>query len=60
MRLFYNMASDLYNVFILKSVSIANISIENYMEGIRDCLKKGQLINRKKVLNADLKFHIFS
>ena len=34
MRLFEDMKKKkLYNVFILKSVSITNISIEHYMEG---------------------------
>ena len=34
MKLFYDMKSNLYNVFILKCVSITNISIENYMNGV--------------------------
>ena len=34
MRLFYDMKSNLYNVFILKCVSITNISIEHFTEGV--------------------------
>ena len=30
----YDMKSHFYNVFILKCVSITNIGIEHYMEGI--------------------------
>ena len=34
MRFFYEMNSYLYNVFILKSVSVTKINIEHYMEGV--------------------------
>ena len=34
MRLFYEMKSNLYNVFVLKYVLITNISIERYLEGV--------------------------
>ena len=34
MRPFYDMKSNLYYVFILKCVSIANVCIEHYMEGV--------------------------
>ena len=33
MILFYDMKSNMYNVFILKCVSIRNINIEHYIEG---------------------------
>ena len=35
MRLCYDMKNDLYNVFILKCVSITSISVEHYMECVR-------------------------
>ena len=34
MRLFYDMKSNLNNAFIVKYVSITNIRIEHYMEGV--------------------------
>ena len=34
MRLFYEMKSNLYNVFVLKYVLITNISIERYLKGV--------------------------
>ena len=34
MRLFHEMKSNLYNVFVLKYVLITNISIERYLEGV--------------------------
>ena len=34
MRLFYDMKSNLYNAYILKCVSITNISVEHYMESV--------------------------
>ena len=34
MRLFYDMKSILYNVFILKCVSVTNMRIEHYMAGV--------------------------
>ena len=34
MRLFHDMKSNLYNVFIMKCVSMTNISIEHYMDGV--------------------------
>ena len=34
MRLFYDMKSNLYNVFIVKYVSLANISIAHYIKGV--------------------------
>ena len=34
MRLFYDMKSNLYNVFVLKRVSVTNVSTEHYTEGV--------------------------
>ena len=34
LRLFYDMKKNLHNVFTLKCVSITNISIEHYLEGV--------------------------
>ena len=34
MRLFYDMKSNLYNIFIPKYVSSTNLSIEHHMEGL--------------------------
>ena len=40
MRLFYDVKSNLYNVFILKCVSITNVSIAHYMRVLFDNNKK--------------------
>ena len=44
------MKSNLYNVFILKCVSVINVSIEHYMEGvIRQQQKTKQAENEKQI-----------
>ena len=40
MRLFYNMKSNMYKIFILKLISITNISIEHYMTVLLDNYNK--------------------
>ena len=56
MRLFYDTKSNLYNVFILKCVSVISISIEQYMEGVTGQWQKTKQAEKEKT-NIFWKFY---
>ena len=51
MRLFYDMKSNLYNIFIPKCVSSTNLSIEHHMEGLINNNKQKIKTKIKHTLN---------